>query len=116
MGPLARIRAIAAAAIFLTAVAVAGTYLLLPSPSLDRGRSASVLVLASDGSILRGFLTGDGKWRLPVEPDKVDQLYRRMLIAAEDGRFDRHPGIDPIAALRATGQLVISGRVVSGAS
>ena len=53
MGPLARIRAIAAAAMFLTAVAVAGTYLLLPSPSLDRGRSASVLVLASDGSILR---------------------------------------------------------------
>ena len=44
----------------------------------------SVLVLARDGSILRGFLSADGKWRLPVEPDKVDPLYRRMLIAAED--------------------------------
>ena len=116
MGPLARIRAIAAAAMFLTAVAVAGTYLLLPSPSLDRGRSASVLVLASDGSILRGFLTGDGKWRLPVEPDKVDPLYRRMLIAAEDRRFASHIGFDPIAGLRAAGQLAIGGHVVSGAS
>jgi penicillin-binding protein 1C len=116
MGPLARIRAIAAAAMFLTAVAVAGTYLLLPSPSLDRGRSASVLVLASDGSILRGFLTGDGKWRLPVKPDKVDPLYRRMLIAAEDRRFASHIGFDPIAGLRAAGQFGTSGHVVSGAS
>src|SRR5712671_1883938 len=116
MGPLARIRAIAAAAMFLTAVSVAGTYLLLPSPSLDRGRSASVLVLASDGSILRGFLTGDGKWRLPVKPDKVDPLYRRMLIAAEDRRFASHIGFDPIAGLRAAGQFGTSGHVVSGAS
>src|SRR5258708_37738296 len=101
---------------FLTAVAVAGTYLLLPSPSLDRGRSAWVLVLASDGWLLRGFLTGDGKWRLPVEPDKVDPLYRRMLIAAEDRRFASHIGFDPIAGLRAAGQLAIGGHVVSGAS
>ncbi len=37
------------------------------SPSLERSRSLSVLVLAPDGSILRGFLTADGKWRLPVD-------------------------------------------------
>src|SRR3984893_5495160 len=116
MGPLARIRAIAAAAMFLTAVAVAGTYLLLPSPSLDRAPRASGLVRASDGSILRGFLTGDGKWRLPVEPDKVDPLYPRMLISAEDRRFASHIGFDPIAGLRAAGQLAIGGHVVSGAS
>src|SRR5260370_27821811 len=101
MGHLARIRAIAAAAMFLTAVAVAGTYLLLPSPSLDRGRSASVLVLASDGAILRGFLTVDGKWRLPVEPDKVDPLYHRMLIAPEHRRFASHIGFRPVPRRRA---------------
>jgi penicillin-binding protein 1C len=109
-------RVIAAAAIFLTAVAAAATYLTLPSPPLDRSRSTSVLVLASDGSILRGFLTADGKWRLPVEPDRVDPVYRRMLIAAEDRRFASHIGVDPIAGLRAAGQLAISGHVVSGAS
>lgn len=75
-----------------------------------------MLVLAADGAILRGFLTADGKWRLPVEPDQVSPLYRRMLIAAEDRRFERHLGIDPIAALRAAGQLAASGRIVSGAS
>ena len=63
-----------------------------------------------------GISDGDGKWRLPVEPDKVDPLYRRMLIAAEDERFAWHPGVDPIAALRAAGQLAASGHVVSGAS
>jgi len=112
---LAPIRLVAAAAMFL-AVATAVVYLTVPPPSLDRSRSASVLVLAADGSILRGFLTADGKWRLPVEPEKVDPLYRRMLIAAEDGRFASHPGVDPIAVLRAAGQFAIRGQIVSGAS
>jgi penicillin-binding protein 1C len=116
VGPLARMRIIAAAAMFLATVAAAATYFMLQSPPLDRRRSASVLVLASDGSILRGFLTGDGKWRLPVEPDKVDPLYRRMLIAAEDRRFSSHIGVDPIAGLRAAGQFATRGHIVSGAS
>jgi len=91
-------------------------YFILPPSPLDRGRDASVLVLASDGSILRGFLSADGKWRLPVEPEKVDSLYRRMLVAAEDARFARHPGVDPLAILRASVQLTVSGHIVSGAS
>jgi penicillin-binding protein 1C len=88
----------------------------VPPPPLDRSRSASVLVLAADGSILRGFLTADGKWRLPAEPEAVDPLYRRMLIGAEDRRFAWHPGVDPIAASRALFQLGLSGHIVSGAS
>src|SRR6516165_12097859 len=104
------------ALVALIASLAAALYLVLPPPPLDRSRSASVLVLAADGSILRGFLTADGKWRLPVEPDKVDPLYRRMLIAGEDRRFAWHPGVDPIAAARAFFQLGLSGHIVSGAS
>src|SRR6516225_9486396 len=95
----ASIRVIAAVAISLAAAA-AVVYFAAPPPSLDRSRDASALVLAADGSILRGFLSRDGKWRLPVEPDRVAPLYRRMLIAAEDRRFAVHPGVDPIAMLR----------------
>jgi penicillin-binding protein 1C len=95
---------------------IAASYLLLPPPSLDRSRSLSGLVLARDGSILRGFLSADGKWRLPVRPEEVDPLYRRMLVSAEDRRFEQHPGVDPLAALRALTQLVANGRIVSGAS
>ena len=53
-------------AALIALAAVAAGYLALPPPSLDRSRSLSMLVLARDGSILRGFLSADGKWRLPV--------------------------------------------------
>jgi penicillin-binding protein 1C len=95
---------------------LAGGFFVLPPPSLARSRDLSALVLARDGSILRGFLSGDGKWRLPATPDMVDPLYRHMLIAAEDRRFFAHLGVDPLAALRAAGQLLRRGRIVSGAS
>src|SRR6266480_3637933 len=100
--------------IALSAVAVA--YLALPGPALERSRHLSGLVLARDGSILRGFLSADGKWRLTAIADSVDPLYRKMLLAAEDQRFATHPGIDALAVLRAFGQLASHGRIVSGAS
>ncbi len=105
----------AVATVFLAATGTAG-YFTLPSPPLDRGHDVSTLVLAADGSILRGFLTADGKWRLPIEPEKVDPLYRRMLIATEDARFAWHPGVDPLAVLRASAQFALTGHIVSGAS
>src|SRR5580704_11439341 len=104
-------------ALVLAGVAITvAAYLALPGPALDRSRNLSGLVLARDGSILRGFLSADGKWRLPVGPDDVDPLYRQMLIAAEDQRFAAHPGVDALAVLRAFGQLAGHGHVVSGAS
>ena len=104
-----------AAPVALIGLAVLGL-LALPPPSLDRSGDLSALVLARDGSILRGFLSADSKWRLPTTPGEVDPLYRHMLIAAEDRRFFEHPGVDPIAAVRALGQLVWRGHIVSGAS
>src|SRR6516164_8916774 len=98
------------------ASATAVGYLLLQPPPLDRSRVSSVLVLAADGSILRGFLSADGKWRLPVELGRVEPLYRRMLVAAEDARFEWHPGVDPLAMLRASVQLALNRHIVSGAS
>ena len=101
----------------VAAAALSGIgYSLLPAPALDRSNDLSVLVLARDGSILRGFLTSDDKWRLPLASETVDPLYHRMLIAAEDGRFESHPGVDPAAMLRAIGQFVAHFRIVSGAS
>ena len=97
-------------------VIIGAGYFILPQPNLDRGQRLSTLVLARDGSILRGFLSVDGKWRLPTSVDQVDPLYRRMLIAAEDRRFDEHLGVDPFAMVRAVGQWAVHGHVVSGAS
>jgi penicillin-binding protein 1C len=85
-------------------------------PDLSRLDDSSRLVLAADGSLLRGFTTESGVWRLPADPDAVDPVYMKMLLAWEDQRFYRHPGIDPLAVGRAFGQMVGHGRVVSGAS
>ena len=85
-------------------------------PDLSRATDLTRTVEARDGTVLRAFLSGDGKWRFPVGPDEVDPLYLRMLFAWEDKRFPHHPGVDPLAVLRAVGQAVTAGRVVSGAS
>ncbi len=84
-------------------------------PDLSRLRPSPVL-LDRHGAILRALRTGDGQWRLPVEPAAVSPNYLRLLVATEDKRFRWHPGIDPLALLRAAGQLVTRGRIVSGGS
>lgn len=99
------------------AMAVTGWLLdrLLPLP-LARSRHTSVQILAADGGLLRAFTTGDGYWRLPLPPAAVDPLYLRMLLAYEDQRFYQHPGVDPLALLRAVGQFLWQGHIVSGGS
>ena len=69
-----------------------------------------------NGQMLRVYTVGDGRWRLAVTPDQVDQTYLAMLIAYEDKRFARHSGVDPRASLRAVAQALWRGRVVSGGS
>ncbi|MFO1372558.1 MAG: penicillin-binding protein 1C [Candidatus Competibacteraceae bacterium] len=85
-------------------------------PLLDRAHQTSVLVLDAQERILRGFTTAQGAWRLPTQPGEVDPQYLRMLFAYEDRHFATHPGVDPLAAIRALGQWLRHGRVVSGAS
>ncbi|NJN47281.1 MAG: penicillin-binding protein 1C, partial [Candidatus Competibacteraceae bacterium] len=65
---------------------------------------------------MRGFTTTDDMWRLPLQPSAVDPIYLTMLTAYEDQRFAWHPGVDPLAVVRAIGQWIRHGRIVSGAS
>ncbi len=85
-------------------------------PSIERAGQTSMLVLDAHHRILRGFTVGPGVWRLPATLSDVDPLYLRMLLAYEDQRFLDHPGIDPLAVLRALSQWLRHGRIVSGAS
>ena len=88
----------------------------LPPLDLTAAADRSTVVLDREGKLLRPFLTGDGRWKLPVGAGDVDPRYLAMLKAFEDRRFDDHAGIDPFAVLRAAGQFLASGRVVSGGS
>jgi penicillin-binding protein 1C len=81
-----------------------------------RIRTPSPTALDRSGEPLRIFLSADGAWRLPAEIQDIDPVYMDMLVAYEDQRFRRHPGIDPMALGRALLQWAHAGRVVSGAS
>lgn len=85
-------------------------------PNLARYQERSTEIVDANGRLLRAFTTSDGKWRLKTTADDVDPLYLSLLKAYEDRRFDQHMGVDPLAAVRAAGQWIGRGRIVSGAS
>jgi penicillin-binding protein 1C len=84
----------------------------LPLPQDDLAR----VVLAQDGTPLWRFADANGVWRYPVTPDQVSPLYVEALLAYEDRWFYRHPGVNPLALLRASWQNLSGARVVSGGS
>ncbi|MEJ0047652.1 MAG: transglycosylase domain-containing protein [Rhodospirillales bacterium] len=61
-------------------------------------------------------MSHDGMWRLRTRPQDVAPAYLDLLLRMEDRRFYFHPGIDPLAMLRAIAQLATHGRIVSGGS
>jgi penicillin-binding protein 1C len=114
-----RLRRIAAAfgvaAIAATAIAVAYVGSLGPVPT-GAHLEVSKTVLDREGKLLRAYATKEGRWRLPAKVEDVDPRFLKMLFAYEDKRFYEHAGVDPLALLRAAGQLVESREIVSGGS
>lgn len=108
----ARIGVLLLAAVFFALVTADR---LLP-PELSRLQHESLRVLAADGTLLHVERSADGYWRLPVRLAEVDPAYVAALLAFEDQRFRRHPGVDPLALARAAGQWLRHGRIVSGGS
>lgn len=78
--------------------------------------ATSTEVRDRNGALLRVYTVEDGRWRLAAAPGSVDPGYLGMLIAYEDKRFYRHNGVDLLAMVRAAGQAVRHGTVVSGGS
>ncbi|WP_417681929.1 penicillin-binding protein 1C [Roseibium sp.] len=105
-----------AAVVFLTAVKVGVDYRDLPEIPKTSDLPLSAVVLDRDDRLLRAFTSDDQKWRLPVTLADIDPLYVKMLVAYEDKRFYDHHGVDAGALVRAVGQMLMSGRIVSGGS
>ncbi|MDE4173058.1 penicillin-binding protein 1C [Phaeobacter sp. PT47_59] len=76
----------------------------------------SVEVVDREGQLLRVYPVEDGVWRMGVRLDRVDPGFIEMLIAYEDHRFRSHSGVDALALMRAAGQALRHGRVISGGS
>src|SRR5271165_2496871 len=112
---------LAAAALLLAASLALGGAWTRYSASLGpldlaSSREGSTVVVDRDGRLLRPFTLPDGRWRLPATTHDVDPRYLSMLVAYEDGRFYEHRGVDARALLRAAGQWLARGHVVSGGS
>src|SRR5688572_1319455 len=113
--PYARALIVVGSACAVLAVAIVIADRMLPPP-LERLQSVSTLVLDRDQRVLRAYTTAEGAWRLPADLAQVDPTFVRFVMAYEDQRFRAHPGVDVLAAGRATWQAVSHGRIVSGAS
>lgn len=84
-------------------------------PQVGYGRGDRQL-LAADGRVMA--LLADprvrcGPW---VEAGDIPPVLAAAAVAAEDNRFHGHPGVDPLALIRATAQNISAGRIVSGGS
>lgn len=104
---------VASAAAFATRVMAVE---LPPSLGQRAPAAQSIRVTDRDGRLLRE-VRGPGSVRsewLPLE-DVGDRVVRAVL-AAEDSRFFAHPGVDPLAVVRAALSNVRHARIVSGAS
>lgn len=88
---------------------------LVPLPQIKK--PVSRVVEAKDGSVLRTFASSDGAfWRIPIDPQAAPDFLYDAVLTFEDRRFRLHPGVDPLALLRAAYTNLAAGRVVSGGS
>jgi penicillin-binding protein 1C len=74
------------------------------------------LVLDRQGQILRLVSGPQGRRVVKLPEGKIPPLVAQAFIAAEDQRFWEHPGVDAWAVLRAAGQNLAAGHIISGAS
>lgn len=111
-------RAAAALTVFLALAGLLGLVLdrAFPFPAERLEPPFATRVLDRDGRPLRYFLAADGMWRFPLGLEEISPDLTAALIDSEDRHFYRHPGVNPLAALRALWVNLRAGRIVSGAS
>lgn len=99
------------------ALVLTAAFTSLP-PELALGKASSTGAVLRDrhGVVLRELRADDGARARWVTLDAAGDRVARAVVAAEDRRFYRHPGVDPLAMIRAAGQALVQRRVVSGAS
>jgi penicillin-binding protein 1C len=88
----------------------------IPPELLDLSGTASTVVVDRHGVPLYEALSGDGTRNVTLDADHLPPLLAAATVAAEDRRFYRHVGVDPLAILRALKRDVVERRVMEGGS
>lgn len=86
---------------------------LFPLPGFGQ---SSRQVYASDSSLLHLSLSPDQKWRLKSRPGDISPSLKKVILFREDRWFYYHPGLNPLAVVRAMWQNMTAMHRVSGAS
>jgi penicillin-binding protein 1C len=87
-----------------------------PRAALTLTAHVSTRVLDRKGRDLREIPALDGARARPLALEDVGERLVLATLAAEDRDFYEHGGVDGAAVVRAVGQNLVAGRVVSGAS
>jgi penicillin-binding protein 1C len=85
-------------------------------PDLARASLSSPVALDKSGAWLRALPVEKGRWRVRADLARTDPSFVKRLIAIEDERFWVHPGVDPVAVVRAAASDLTRRRIVSGGS
>lgn len=88
------------------------------APDTAKFEARSYVLYDREGNLILELMpTDNGDYhRILTQPQDVDPLYLKMLLAAEDERFYHHLGVDPFAVARAAWSNLMAGTIVSGAS
>ena len=76
----------------------------------------STIITDKNGEVINAFLTKDEKWRMKTELTEIAPILRKTIIAKEDRYFYSHPGINPVAVVRAAFKNILRMKRTSGAS
>jgi len=107
------LRATALIAVLVAAVLFAGRPI---GPRAFAGGANALTFEDRNGVALGTVLARDTEHAVRVPLARVSPRFLAAIVAAEDARFARHDGVDPIALARAAWQLARTGHVVSGGS
>ena len=88
----------------------------LPQGLLDEPSTPSTIVLDRNGQVLYEARAGDGTRTIKLTAATLPLALVAATVAAEDRRFWSHPGVDPIAILRAAKANLAEREVVEGGS
>lgn len=107
-----------AAAILALMLAGLGAAIFWPVPraELSLRRAVSLRIEARDGTLLRELASRDEGYAAPAHLAGLPEHVWRPFVQAEDRRFFSHPGVDPLALMRALGEDVRQGRFAQGGS
>jgi penicillin-binding protein 1C len=76
----------------------------------------STTVLDENGKPLRYFLNNQDQWLLPPDTSNIPEKLKQSVIQFEDEAFHSHPGINPLAVIKALYRNITRGEIISGAS